>query len=53
MASFLSRAVAVEQGEHAQVQANQEWKALAGQTVEALWALYQSVGTARLEGPRA
>jgi hypothetical protein len=44
MASFLSRAVASELGEHAQVQANPEWKALADSAAESLWALYQLVG---------
>jgi len=53
MASFLSRAVAAELAEHAQVQANPGWKALADQAAEALWALYQAVGSAHLEGPRA
>lgn len=50
MASFLSRAVAAELGEHAQVQAHPEWKALADQAAEALWALYQGVGAAHLDG---
>lgn len=49
MASFLSRAVAAELGEHAQVQGNPEWKALADQAAEALWALYQAVGAIHLE----
>lgn len=44
MASFLSRAVASELCEHAQVQAHPEWKALADSAAESLWALYQSVG---------
>ncbi|NLZ40932.1 MAG: hypothetical protein GX886_06710 [Comamonadaceae bacterium] len=44
---------AAELGEHAQVQANPEWKALADQAAAALWALYQVVGSAHLEGPRA
>src|SRR3546814_8695930 len=37
MASFLSRAVASELCEHAQVQANPEWKALADSAAESLW----------------
>jgi hypothetical protein len=49
MASFLSRAVAAELGEHAQVQANPEWTALADQAAESLWALYQAVGAAHLD----
>lgn len=49
MASFLSRAVAAELGEHAQVQGNPEWKALADQAAEALWALYQAVGAVHME----
>jgi len=48
MASFLSRAVASELCEHAQVQANPEWKALADTAAESLWALYQAVGAAHL-----
>jgi hypothetical protein len=52
MASFLSRAVAAELGEHAQVQAKPEWKALADQAAEALWALYQAVGAAHLDPER-
>lgn len=48
MASFLSRAVASELCEHAQVQANPEWKALADSAAESLWALYQSVGGTHL-----
>jgi hypothetical protein len=52
MASFLSRAVAAELGEHAQVQANPEWKTLADQAAEALWALYQAVGAAHLDPER-
>lgn len=48
MASFLSRAVASELCEHAQVQANPEWKALADSAAESLWALYQAVGGTHL-----
>jgi hypothetical protein len=48
MASFLSRAVASELCEHAQVQTNPEWKALADSAAELLWALYQAVGGAHL-----
>lgn len=48
MASFLSRAVASELCEHAQVQGNPEWKALADAAAESLWALYQAVGTTHL-----
>lgn len=48
MASFLSRAVASELCEHAQVQANPEWKALADSAAEFLWALYQAVGETHL-----
>lgn len=48
MASFLSRAVASELCEHAQVQAHPEWKALANSAAESLWALYQSVGGTHL-----
>ena len=44
---FLSPA---ELGEHAQVQAHPGWKALADQAAEALWALYQAVGAAHLDG---
>lgn len=50
MASFLSRAVASELGEHAQVQANPEWKALADSAAECLWALFQLVGGDHLGG---
>jgi hypothetical protein len=49
MASFLSRAVASELGEHAQVLANPEWKALADAAAESLWTLYQVVGAVHLE----
>ena len=48
MASFLSRAVASELCEHAQVQANPEWKALADTAAESLWALYQAVGSVHI-----
>lgn len=48
MASFLSRAVASELCEQAQVQANPEWKALADSAAESLWALYQAVGGTHL-----
>lgn len=51
MASYLSRAVASELGEHAQVLANPEWKALADTAAESLWALYQAVGAVHLEEP--
>ncbi|MBN9146328.1 MULTISPECIES: hypothetical protein [unclassified Novosphingobium] len=48
MASFLNRAVARELCEHAQVQANPEWMALADSAAESLWALYQVVGGTHL-----
>lgn len=51
MASFLSRAVASELCEHAQVQANPEWKALADTAGESLGALYQAVGGLHLDEP--
>lgn len=44
MAAFLSKAVASELGDHAQVQANPAWKALADTAGRALWDLYQAVG---------
>lgn len=50
MASFLSRAIASELCEHAQVQANPEWKALADSATNSLWALYQAVGGTHLGG---
>lgn len=48
MAFFLSRAVASEFCEYAQVQANPEWKALADLAAESLWVLYQAVGGTHL-----
>ncbi len=50
MAAFLSRAVASELGEHAQVQANPAWKALADAAGQALWDLYQAVGAEHMAG---
>jgi hypothetical protein len=50
MAQFLSRAVWSELGEHAQVQANPAWKALADTAGQALWDLYQAVGAAHMAG---
>ncbi|WP_331821814.1 hypothetical protein [Aurantimonas sp. A2-1-M11] len=49
MASFLSRAVASQLCEHAQVQAHPDWKALADSASESLWALYQAVGARSLD----
>jgi hypothetical protein len=48
MAAFLRKAVASELGEHAQVQANPAWKALADIAGQALWDLYQAVGAAHM-----
>ncbi len=42
MASFLSRAVASELCEHAQVQANPEWKALAESAAKFFWGALPS-----------
>jgi hypothetical protein len=53
MAAFLSKAVASELCEHAQVQANPEWKALAESAAEKLWSLYQAVGAAHLDDESA
>jgi hypothetical protein len=46
MSLFLQRAVEEELINHAQVQANPEWKALAETAFDALFRLYQSVGAA-------
>ncbi len=50
MSMFLQRAVEEELIDHAQVQANPEWKALAETAFDALYKLYQAVGSAHLSG---
>jgi hypothetical protein len=53
MAEFLSRVVTSELHEHAQVQANPAWKALADTAGQALWDLYQAVGADHMVGEEA
>jgi len=50
MSMFLQRAVDEELLNHAQVQANPEWKAMAETAFDALYRLYQAVGSAHLDG---
>lgn len=53
MAAFLSKAMASELGDHAQVRANPAWKALADTAGQALWDLYQAVGAEHMAGNEA
>jgi hypothetical protein len=48
MSSFLMNAVDTELCEHAQIQRNKEWKALADKAFNALFDLYQAIGSEHL-----
>lgn len=49
MSSFLLSAVDEQLLEHEQIQTNPQWKALAEKAHDALFALYQSIGSAHLK----
>jgi len=53
MASFLMEAVDGSLMDHPAVTLNPEWFALAAQAHDALFTLYQAIGTAHIEAPDA
>lgn len=50
MSNFLMDAVDEQLLQHAQIENNPEWKALAEQAHDALYNLYQAIGSASLKG---